>query len=79
MNPVWTPTPMTKNTYFFKSPIFFVAANQRPMDLFRIHTVPVPLDTDTYQGKESKYTTLDLQYKYLATNGHEYNDVTDAA
>ena len=49
------------------------------MDLFRIHTVPVPLDIDTYQGKESKYTTLELQYKYLATNGHEYMDVTDAA
>ena len=49
------------------------------MDLFRIHTVPVPLDIDTYQGKESKCTTLDSQYKYLATNGHEYMDVTDAA
>ena len=41
--------------------------------------MPVPLDIDTYQGKESKYTTLNLQYKYLATNGQEYMDVTDAA
>ena len=64
---------------FIQIPIFFVAANQRSMELFRIHTVPVPLDIDTYQGTESKYTTLDLQYKYLATNGQEYMDVTDSA
>ena len=68
-----------KEHIFIQIPIYFVAANQKPMDLFRIHTVPVPLDIDTYQGKESKYTTLELQYKYLATNGHEYMDVTDAA
>ena len=68
-----------KEHIFLQIPIFFVAANQRPRDLFRSHTVPVPLDIDTYQGKDSKYTTLDLQYKYLATYGHEYMDVTDAA
>ena len=68
-----------KEHIFIQIPIYFVATNQKPMDLFRIHTVPVPLDIDTYQGKESKYTTLELQYKYLATNGHEYMDVTDAA
>ena len=64
---------------FIQIPIFFVAANQRSMELFRIHTVPVPLEIDTYQGKESKYTTLDLQCKYLATNRQEYMDVTDSA
>ena len=64
---------------FVQIPIFFVAANQKPMNLFRIHTVPVPLDIDTYKGHESKYTTLDLPYKYLATNGNEYMDITDAA
>ena len=68
-----------KEHIFIQIPIYFVAANQNSMDLFRIHTVPVPLDIDTYQGKESKYTTLELQYKYLATNGHKYMDVTDAA
>ena len=68
-----------KEHIFIQIPIYFVAANQKLMDLFRIHTVPVPLDIDTYQGKESKYTTLELQHKYLATNGHEYMDVTDAA
>ena len=68
-----------KEHIFIQIPIYFGTANQKLMDLFRIHTVPVPLDIDTYQGKESKYTTLDLQYKYLATNGQEYMDVTDSA
>ena len=49
------------------------------MNLFRIHTVPVPLDIDTYEEKEHKYTTLELPYRYLATNGEEYMDITDAA
>ena len=64
---------------FIQIPIFFVAASQKPLNLFRIHTVPVPLDIDTYEGKESKYTTLDLHYKYLATNEKEYMDISDAA
>ena len=68
-----------KENIFIQIPIYFAAASQKPMDLFRIHTVPVPLDIDTYIGKESKYTTLDLQYKYLATNGQEYMDISDAS
>ena len=68
-----------KEHIFIQIPIYFVAANQKSMDLFTIHTVPVPLDIDTYHGKESKYTTLELKYKYLATNGQEYMDITDAA
>ena len=68
-----------KEHIFIQIPIFFVSASQKPMNLFRIQTVPVPLDVDTYEGKESKYTTLDLQYKYLATNQNEYMVITDAA
>ena len=68
-----------KEHIFIQIPIYFVAANQKSMELFTIHTVPVPLDIDTYHGKESKYTTLELKYKYLATNGQEYMDITDAA
>ena len=52
---------------------------RKPINLFRIHTVPVPLDIDTYKEKEHKYTTLELPYRYLATNGDEYMDITDAA
>ena len=68
-----------KDHIFVQIPIFFVARSQNPMNLFRIHTVPVPLDIDTYEDKESKYTTLDLPYRYLATNGDEYMDISDAA
>ena len=68
-----------KDQIFIQIPIFFVARSQKPMNLFRIHTVPVPLDIDTYEEKEHKYTTLELPYRYLATNGEEYMDITDAA
>ena len=64
---------------YVQIPVFFTARNQPPLDLYRIHTVPVPLDKDTYDGKESKYTTLDLDHPYLATDGSEYMDITDAA
>ena len=67
-------------TYIYvQIPVFFTARNQPPLNLYRIHTVPVPLDLDTYEGKESKYTTLSLEYPFLATNGAEYMDITDAA
>ena len=49
-----------KEHIFIQIPIYFAAASQKPMNLFRIHTVPVPLDINTYNGKQSKYTTLDL-------------------
>ena len=68
-----------KDHIFIQIPIYFITANQKPLNLYRVHTVPVPLDIDTYQGKESKYTTLDLQYKYLATNENEYMDISDSA
>ena len=68
-----------KDNIYVQIPIFFVARSQKPMQLFIIHTVPVPLDIDTYEEKESKYTSLDLPYSYLATNGDEYMDITDAA
>ena len=64
---------------FVQIPVFFVSWAQKPLNLFRIHTVPVPLDIDTYQQTEAKYTILTLPYEYLATNDDEYMDITDAA
>ena len=64
---------------FVQIPVFFVSRAQKPLNLFWIHTVPVPLDIDTYQQTEAKYTTLTLPYEYLATNDDEYMDITDAA
>ena len=45
------------------------------MDLYKLHTVHVPLDKDTYDGKESKYTRLDLKQNHLAISKEEYIDL----
>ena len=45
------------------------------MDLYKLHTVHVPLDKDTYDGKESKYTQLDLKQNHLAISKEEYIDL----
>ena len=37
--------------------------------------VHVPLDKDTYDGKESKYTRLDLKQNHLAISKEEYIDL----
>ena len=57
-------------------PIFFINNKQAPMDLYKLHTVHVPLDKDTYDGKESKYTRLDLKQNHLAISKEEYIDLT---
>ena len=46
------------------------------MDLYKLHTVHVPLDKDTYDGKEGKYTRLDLKQNHLAISKEEYIDLT---
>ena len=54
------------------------------LDLFHIHKVPVPLDINTYQGKENylsvqilylynyKYTIVNNVSPYLAISGREF-------
>ena len=64
---------------FIQIPVFFTARNQEPLKLYQIHTVPVPLDLDTYMGQESKYTTLTSEFPYIAVNGDEYMDITEGA
>ena len=44
------------------------------MDLYKLHTVHIPLDKDTYDGKESKYTRLDLKQNHLTISKEEYID-----
>ena len=46
------------------------------MDLYKLQTVHVPLDKDTYDGKESKYTRLHLKQNHLAISKEEYIDLT---
>ena len=55
----------TEDYLIIQIPIFFVNNKQALMDLYKLHTVHVPLDKDTYDGKESKYTRLDLKQNHL--------------
>ena len=57
-------------------PIFFINKKQSPMDLYKLHTVHVPLDKDTYDGLEHKYTRLKLKQNHLAISKEEYIDLT---
>ena len=45
------------------------------MDLYKLHTVHVPLDKDTYDGHEHKYTRLNLKQNHLAISKEEYIDL----
>ena len=56
----------TEDYLIIQIPIFFVNNKQALMDLYKLHTVHVPLDKDTYNGKESKYMRLDLKQNHLA-------------
>ena len=65
-----------RNILIIQIPIFFINNKQSLMDLYKLHTVHVPLDKDTYDGKESKYTQLHLKQNHLAISKEEYIDLT---
>ena len=65
----------TEDYLIIQIPIFFVKNKQAPMDLYKLHTVHVPLDKDTYDGKESKYMRLDLKQNHLVISKEEYIDL----
>ena len=60
-------------------PIFFVNETQQPLNLFQLHNVPVPLDRNTYDRKENKYTEISLSHEYIAISGKEYMDISEKA
>ena len=66
----------TEEYLIIQIPIFFINNKQSPMDLYKLHTVHVPLDKDTYDGKESKYPRLHLKQNHLAISKEEYIDLT---
>ena len=39
---------------------------QVPMSLYSIDMVPVPMDAETYEGKNNKYSLIEVEYKYMA-------------
>ena len=66
----------TKDYLIIQIPIFFINNKQALMDIYKLHTVHVPLDKDTYDGNESKYTTLHLKQNHLVILKVEYIDLT---
>ena len=66
----------TNEHLIIQIPIFFINKKQSPMDLCKLHTVHVPLDKDTYDGHEHKYTRLNLKQNHLAISKEEYIDLT---
>ena len=69
----------TEDMLIIQIPIFFVNKNQQPLNLFQLHNVPVPLDRDTYDCKENKYTEISLSHEYIAISGKEYMDISEKA
>ena len=61
----------TEEYLIIQLPIFFVN-NKSSNGSIQAPTVHVPLDKDTYDGKESKYTRLDLKQNHLAISKEEY-------
>ena len=62
----------TEDYLIIQIPVFFVNNKQAPMDLYKLYTVHIHLDKDTYDGKESKYTRLDLKQNHLTISKKEY-------
>ena len=58
-------------------PTHFINKKQAPLNLYHLHKVPVPLDKDTYDGHESKYTQLQLDHSHLAISDQEYIDLSE--
>ena len=53
-------------------PILFKIQVQKPMDLYKMTTVPVPFDKDTYEEKHHTYTQLKLKEDHLAVTKDAY-------
>ena len=51
----------TENMLIVHIPILFKNRLQKPINLYKMVTVPVPFDRDTYEGKHNMYTQLNLK------------------
>ena len=59
-------------------PISIKLKVQVPMSLFRIETVPVPLDVETYIGDKREYTQIIPETEYIALTDINYVPLTQA-
>ena len=62
-------------TILVQVPVTFKNSKQDPLQVFKLHTVPVPLDTDTYARVKHRYTKVHFQHDYLAIADEEFADI----
>ena len=58
-------------------PILLRLATQKPLNLYSIDTVPMPFDTETFDGQNNEYTFINNSYPYMALNEHNYIPLTE--
>ena len=47
------------------------------MSLYSINMVPVPMDAETYEGKNNEYSLIEVEYKYMAVTHIIYLPLTE--
>ena len=58
-------------------PVLIKLKVQVPMSLYSIDTVPVPMDAETYEGKNNEYSLIEVEYKYMAVTHITYVPLTE--
>ena len=53
-------------------PVLLCLNDQKDLILYSIDTVPMPLDTETLDGKNDEYTFINNSYPYMAINQENY-------
>ena len=56
----------------FKVPILLNHVSQAPLLLYRIFTILMPFDADTYLRNSNEYTQVDVQYPYVVMSPESY-------
>ena len=62
----------TEKMLIVQIPILFKNRLQKPMNLYKMVTVPVPFDRDTYEGKNNAYIQLKLKEDHIAVMDDAY-------
>ena len=53
-------------------PIYIKHEFQMPMSIFSTEVAPVPYDAETYNGQNSQYTLIDIEFPYIAIGPDNY-------
>ena len=62
---------------FLQLPVLIKLKVQVPMSLYSIDTVPVPMDAETYEGKNNEYSLIEVEYKYMVVTHITYLPLTE--